>query len=55
MGAVEMPQVIAFPLEPAREKLARAGFEVRIIKTLPPNFSKPDVDYSCLLYTSRCV
>lgn len=45
MGIVEMPQVIAFPLEPAREKLARAGFEVRIIKTLPPNFSKSDVDY----------
>lgn len=31
-----MPQVIAFPLEMAREELARSGFKVRIIKTLPP-------------------
>lgn len=41
-----MPQVIAFPLKMAGEELARSGFKVRIIKTLPPGTKDDsDVDY----------
>ncbi|NLZ29107.1 MAG: hypothetical protein GX887_09120 [Firmicutes bacterium] len=43
---MKMPQVVAFPLKMAGEELARSGFKVRIIKTLPPGTKDDsDVDY----------
>ena len=36
-----LPQVIAYPLETAGERLKKAGFEFKVIKTLPPGYREP--------------
>lgn len=42
----ELPQVIAYPLETAEERLREAGFEIKVTKTLPPGYREPsDIKY----------
>lgn len=46
MVAKELPQLTAYPLEFAKERLREEGCEVKVIKSLPPGFiEKSDVSY----------
>ncbi len=38
----ELPQVIAYPLEKADERLKEAGYGLKVIKTLPPGYREPN-------------
>ncbi len=40
MKREEPPLYVAYPLEVAAERLKEAGFQVKVIKTLPPGYAE---------------
>jgi len=37
----QVPLLIAYPLQVAVEKINEAGYEVEVVKTLPPRYQEP--------------
>ncbi len=50
----QLPLLIAYPLQVAVERLNEAGYEVEIIKTLPPKYQEPpDAAYRVIRQSLR--